>query len=146
MAEFYPDSICQVLANDYSEAVIFDVLNHFLPNYDTLSLDYVDHPEGKSFQSENGIIRYFIKNKIPQTFYWHRFNNNPDNIMIGADILSDAQLLISLTLTGTDEKTDEYFSRLKSYLHSETGVISHVVTADYKDGKDFKNKYGRQAP
>ena len=145
MEEFYADSICQVLVNDCSETIIFNTLNHFLAGYNKLSLDYVDHPEGKSFKSEKELVSYFIKNKIPQLFYWNLYDENPDEIMIGADILPDGKLVISLTLSGTDEKAEKYFTQLKSHLHSDVGVISHVVTAEYEDGKDFERRYGRQA-
>ena len=145
MQEYYPDSICQVLANDSSEKTVFNVLNQFLPGYEELSLDYVEHPGGITFQNEKELISYYIENRVPQMFLWHLNKDNPEKLMIGADILSDGKLVINLTLASTLERVEEYFSQLKSFLKSEIGVVTHVVLAEYKDGADFKRKYGELA-
>lgn len=139
------DIICQVYAGKKSRKTIELVLNTFLPNYEKLNLDYATRTDDETyvFISEEEMIDYFIDNKgLEQTFYWNKHQDNPDNIMVGANITSDNKLVMSLTLNVNDQSKEVYFNRLKSLLNSEIGVINYAIPADYFDGEDFKLKYG----
>jgi hypothetical protein len=89
------------------------------------------------------MVRFFIENKgITQAFYWNKYEDNPDGIMLGASITTDDKLILSLTFNGTKETEAYYFLRLKSFLNSDVGVISYIDPPEYENGQDFMNRYG----
>ncbi len=142
--ELIRDIVCNVYAGRKSKEVIFSVLNEFIPNYETINLDYTFKPDDKDyvFKSEDEIVRYFIDTpNLHQTFYWNQRDDNPDNIAVGANITDDDQLIISLTLDGNHKTEAKYYLKLKKFLDSEVGVISYINPAEYEDGKDFVSKY-----
>jgi len=143
--EFTMDIICTVLANEKSLAIIYHVLNEFIPNCERLSPEYA-YPTEKvdyAFKSEEEMVRFFIESKgISQTFYWNKYEDNPNGIMLGASLTTDDKLIISLTFNGTKETEATYFLKMKSFLNSDIGVISYINPPEYEDGKDFIDKYG----
>lgn len=136
--------ICHVLAIEYSGAIVFEALNEFIHDCETLNLDYASPPKGVFFESEKEMVNYFIENEKPQTFYWKEMNSSPHNFMFGADITSDDKIIFSLTLDGTQKKADQCLSRLKAYFNSDVGVISYGTPAEYEGGLDFENRYRSQ--
>ncbi|MEN7550703.1 hypothetical protein AAG747_22475 [Rapidithrix thailandica] len=143
--EFIRGIICQVLVKEKSRDLIYSVLNEFIPDYEPLNLDFIGKPndEAYEFESEDEIISYYTHTKgVRQTFYWNKYENNPNRIMVGANILEDDQIVFSLTVDGTKEKKAEYLKRLKTLLNSETGVISYINPVGYDNGQDFETKYG----
>lgn len=142
--EYILDIICNVIASECSKEQIDKILNHFIPDYEHINLDYCSPPDNDEyeFKSEDEMINYFIKNKeLNQTFYWNKYHDNPDKLMVGANILSDDKLVISLTFNGTKETEQKYYKELKNLLKSDIGVISYVNPPDYEDGEDFINRY-----
>ncbi|MFZ4927771.1 hypothetical protein [Chryseobacterium sp. Mn2064] len=141
--EIITDIICQVYAGQKSKRVIDLVLDTFIPGYEKLDPDYT-YPEGNKdyiFKTEYEMINYFIETpSINQTFYWNKYYDNPNKIMVGANITDDDQLIISLTVNGNLETEKKYFSLLKEVLQSDIGVVSYINPADY-NGKDFILKY-----
>lgn len=138
--EIIIDIVCQVYAGQKSRKTINLVLNTFLPGYEKLNLDYTypRHDKNYIFKTEDEMIGYFIETpSITQTFYWNKYYDNPNKIMVGADITDDDKLIMSLTLNGTKETEKMYFDQLKSILQSDIGVVSHVDPAGYEDGEDF---------
>jgi len=114
--EIIRDIICQVYAGPKSRQTIDLVLNTFIPEYEKLNLDYTSrHDDGKYvFKTEDEMINYFIENsRLSQTFYWHKTEDNPDKIMVGAIITEDDNLIMSLTIDGTKETENRYFEKLK---------------------------------
>lgn len=140
------DIVCQVYAGQKSKKTIELVLNTFIPDYEALNLDYASRVDDENyvFKTEDEMINYFIENKgLTQTFYWTKRRDNPDNIMVGANITNDDKLIISLTIDG-DEKTEKkYFQKLKEILNSTIGVVSYINPASYENGLDFVAKYGK---
>jgi hypothetical protein len=141
--EIIRDIICSVLANDCSKETIDRVLAEFIPGYESINLGYVEHPYDSDyiFHTEDEMINYFIECGLDQTFYWNKSDDNPDHIMVGAVILSDKKLVVSLTIDGTKETEEKYYLKLKALLGSEIGVISYVNPPEYKNGEDFAEKY-----
>ena len=143
--EHIKDIICQVLVKTKAKELIYFVLNNFIPDYDQINLDYTGtlNDENYQFSSEDEMLEFYIKTpNIPQTFYWNKDRDNPDNIMVGANITTDNQIVFSITFDGSPQIEEEYFVRLKRALDSEIGVISYVNPVEYEDGSDFENKYG----
>ncbi|TZF95055.1 hypothetical protein FW781_14260 [Chryseobacterium panacisoli] len=143
--EIIIDIVCQVYAGQKARKTIDLVLNTFLPGYEKLNLNYTypRHDKNYIFKTEDEMIGYFIETPaITQTFYWNKYHDNPNKIMVGADITDDNKLIMSLTLNGTKETEKMYFDQLKSILQSDIGVVSHVDPADYEDGEDFIVRYG----
>ena len=143
--EFTKDIICTVLANEKSIEIIFKALNEFILYYEKLNPDYAC-PTGKedyTFKSEEEMVRFFIENKgLSQAFYWNKYEDNPDGILLGASITTDDKLIISLTFNGTKETEAHYFLRLKTFLDSDVGVVSYIDPPEYENGKDFIGRYG----
>ncbi|MNV00512.1 hypothetical protein D3C71_906770 [compost metagenome] len=142
--EFVRDIVCQVFAGEKTVEKIRITLFEFLPDYETLNLDYASkiYDENYLFESESEMIRYFIDTpNVSQTFYWTSAKNNPEKIMIGANITSDDQLIMSLTFDGIIDFENGYLRKLKNLLKSDIGVISYTDPAEYKNGQDFCNKY-----
>lgn len=142
--EFIRDIICSVIANECSKDIIDLVLNYFIPNYEEINLDYCNPPDNEEyeFKFEDEMINYFIDNKeFSQTFYWNKYQDNPDKIMVGANILSDDKLVMSLTVDGTEETKQKYYLELKNLLKSDIGVISYIDPPEYDDGEDFIDRY-----
>lgn len=142
--EYIQDIICQVLVQDKSKELIYAVLNEFIPEYETINLDYTGKPDNENykFESEDEMISSYIQTpNIEQTFYWNKYENNPDKIMVGANITTDNQIVFSLTFNGTQEMEAQYYGRLKKFLKSKIGVISYIYPAEYNNGNDFKNRY-----
>lgn len=143
MDEYIRDIICQVLVPEKSKELIYAVLNEFIPGYEPINLDYAGKPgeEDYVFKSEDEMIDSYIKvSAVSQTFYWNKYVDNPDKIMVGANITADNQLVFSLTFNGTRKTEVQYFLRLKHFLNSQTGIISYVNPAEYTNGADFKKK------
>ena len=143
--EIIIDIICQVYAGQKSRKTINLVLNTFLPGYKKLNLNYTypKHDKNYIFKTEDEMIGYFIETpSITQTFYWNKYHDNPDKIMVGANITDDDKLIMILTLNGSKETEKRYFDQLKSILQSDIGVVSYVDPADYEDGEDFIIRYG----
>lgn len=139
------DLICLVHAGEKSKAKIDLVLNHFIPNYQPLHLDYTDHPtiENYEFQSETKMIEVFLNTEnVRQSFFWNDKNKGIHNYMVGANITSDNQLIMSLTLDGTEEDFEYHFLKLKALLKSEIGICFYVEYPAFEDGVDFIKKYG----
>ncbi|PZP44362.1 MAG: hypothetical protein DI598_14610 [Pseudopedobacter saltans] len=142
--EITRDIICQVYAGQKSKRTIDLVLNTFIPEYERLNLDYAFNSDanGICFNTEDEMINYFINNNgLNQTFYWNKYHDNPDKIMVGVNITEDDMLIVSLTIDGNKETERRYFTKLKEILKSEIGVISYIKPVDYESGKDFIKKY-----
>ncbi|WP_289046752.1 hypothetical protein [uncultured Olleya sp.] len=145
--EYIQDIICQVLVPTKSKALIYAVLNEFIPEYETINLDYTGKPnnENYQFQSEDEMISCYIETQnVNQTFYWNKYENNLDKIMVGANITNDNQIVFSLTFDGNLKTEAKYYLRLKRFLKSKIGVISYINPAEYDDAKDFIKKYENQ--
>lgn len=144
--EVIKDIICQVYAGQKSRKTIDLVLNTFIPEYEELNLDYASRTDDEDyiFNSEDEMINYFIENTgLSQAFYWNKYHDNPDKIMVGAIITNDDKLIMSLTFDGNKETEIKYFEKLKNTLNSDIGVISYINPADYDDGQDFILRYGQ---
>ncbi len=140
------DIICQVLIDQKSTELIYAVLNEFIPGYEPINLDYAGKPndEQYEFQSEDEMIQCYINTpNVKQTFYWNKYNDNPDRIMVGANITSDNQIVFSLTVDGNLKTEEYYYLKLKKFLNSDIGVISYINPVDYEDGSDFSLQYGK---
>ena len=69
--EYIQDIVCQVLIPEKSKAVIYAVLNEFIPEYETINLDYTGKADDENyeFESEDEMINYYIETpNIRQTF------------------------------------------------------------------------------
>jgi hypothetical protein len=89
------------------------------------------------------MIEYLVMTKDEDgTLYWNGKKDNPHRVMVGAHFTSDGTLIMSLTLPGDEVKEVAYLEDLKGTLSSDTGVIYYNCFPDFKDGADFKNKYG----
>lgn len=142
--DYIKDIICQVLVEYKSKDLIFSVLNEFTPNYQKLNLDYAGKIDDINYQfkSEDEMIDYYVNtSNSNMVFYWNKYEDNPDEIMVGVNITNDDKMIFSLTLNGTHETKSKYYLRLKEFLNSETGTISYVNPAEYENGNDFKLKY-----
>ncbi len=142
--EFIRDIVCQVLVQKKSKELIYSVLNKYIPGYTKLNLDYTGKPDDMdyTFESEDEMISTYIDTpNVNQTFYWNKEEDNPDKIMVGANITTDNQIVFSLTIDGTPETEAKYYLSLKNFLNSKIGVISYVNPAEYNSGADFKNRY-----
>lgn len=138
------DIVCQVLVEQKSKQIIYDVLNEFIPGYETINLDYTGKPEDEDyiFSTEDEMLTCYVETpNIAQTFYWNKYEENSNKIMVGANITEDNQIVFSLTFNGTVKIIEEYYIRLKSFLNSKVGVISYVDPAEYDNGNDFKKRY-----
>lgn len=138
------DIVCQVYFDGKSTEKIFELLNLYLPKYEPLNLDYtsrIDSEEG--FSSNKEMIDYFVNNDhVAQTFYWNQYIDNPDRISFGVNITDDNKTVFSLTIDGTIKLAEIYLNDLKQRLNSDIGVITFFNPAEYKNGLDFKMKYG----
>ena len=137
------DIICQIVVDYKSTDLIYSILNEFIPRYQNLSLDYVGKPSNEDyiFKSEDEMLRYYVDTlKVDQTFYWNKYENNENKIMVGVCITEDDKMVFSLTFNGGEETKDLYFNKLKRSLNSDIGIVSYVNPVMYKDGADFKNK------
>lgn len=142
--EYIRDIICQVLVQKKSKTLVYAVLNEFLSGYETINLDYVGKPnnENYEFESEDEMISYYVETpNVCQTFYWNKYENNPDKIMVGVNITSDNQIVFSLTFNGTQKTESEYYLKLKKFLKSKIGIVSYINPAEYDNGNDFKHRY-----
>lgn len=140
------DIICQVYAGQKSKKTIELVLTTFIPGYEKLNNDYTFRPDDTEyvFKTEEEMISYFIDNSgLTQTFYWNKYHDNPDNIMVGANITDDDKLIMSLTIDGNDSILANYYERLKALINSKIGTISYVNPAEYENGQDFITKFGQ---
>jgi len=138
------DIICQVLVERKSTELIFSVLDRFLPNYQPIDKDYTGKPNDETYQfrSEYEMIGFYVDTLgVEQSFYWNKKTDNPDEIMVGVNIMKDNQIVFSLTFNGTEEKQEYYFNEMKKFLDSEIGVVSHKNPSDYESGSDFKKRY-----
>ena len=139
--EKYHDIVCQVLANNCREETIFHTLDAFLIWRESLDVDYAESPDGTVFDNEYAMVQYFVSHSERQTFYWNGINDENERLMIGANITSDGNLIMSVTFDGTDQQADAALERLKTALASEIGIISSPFPAEYENGLDFKRKY-----
>jgi hypothetical protein len=142
-SEFSDDIICSVLASVYSKETIDRILEEFIPGYEQISTDYAEHHDDPDyvFATVDEMLNYFIEQGLDQTFYWNNYKNNPDRIMVGARVLSDKKLVISLTVSGGRETEEKYYLKLKKFLNAEIGVISFVNPPEYENGEDFIERY-----
>ena len=143
--EIIIDIVCQVYAGQKSRKTIDLVLNTFIPGYGKLNLNYTypRHDKDYIFKTEDEMIGYFIENPaLDQTFYWTKYHDHPDRIMVGANLTDDDRLIMSLTMDTTEEKRDMYFDQLKKLLQSDIGIVTYVDPAAYEDGEDFIVRYG----
>jgi hypothetical protein len=62
--------------------------------------------------------------------------------MVGANITSDNQLIMSLTLDGTEVGFEEHLLKLKKLTKSEIGACFYVQYPAFEDGTDFIKRYG----
>ncbi|MBL7881849.1 MAG: hypothetical protein JNN23_18595 [Chryseobacterium gambrini] len=142
--ELIKDIVCQVYFDGKSTENFFELLNLYLPKYEPLNLDYtsrMDSEEG--FSSNKEMIDYFVNNDhVAQTFYWNQYTDNPDRILFGVNITDDNKTVFSLTIDGTITLAEIYLNDLKQRLNSDIGVITFFNPAEYKNGLDFKMKYG----
>ena len=142
--EIIIDTICQVLVQKKSKELIYSILNHYIPNYEKINLDYTGKPDDMHyvFSSEDEMLQTYIDaSDVAQTFYWNSNTKNPNKIMVGVNITSDNQMVISLTFNGTETTCQKYYLGLKNFLNSNIGIISYIDPADYEDGLDFKEKF-----
>jgi len=141
--EIIRDIVCQVYYDTKSSEKIFELLNFYLPKYESLTLDYtfrIDNEKG--FISNQEMIDYFVNtDNIDQTFYWNQYIDNPDKIYFGVNITDDNKTVFSLTIDTTIEQAEIYLNDLKQKLNSEIGTITFVNPAEYENGLDFKMKY-----
>ncbi len=143
---FIRDIICQVLVDKKSKGLIYSVLNEFIPGYETIKeYDEKHDDENYVFKSEDEMLSHYtgVPN-VSRTFYWNKYIDNPDKIMVGANITRDNQIVFSLTIDGTLKTEAKYYLRLKRFLNSDIGVITYVIPADYDSGNDFKNRYANK--
>ena len=139
MSETHRDIICQVLCPARSEHIILGFLNHFIPERNELSCDYALDSEGKIFETEKAMVKYFVERpKLSQTFYWSELVQSQRNIMGGANFTSDGYLILSLTLDGTNNQAEEYLDEMKSFTGADLGLISYTTPASYSTGADFR--------
>lgn len=146
-AEIITDIICQVLVDHKSKELVYSVLNEFIPGYEKINLDYTGKPDDENyeFQSEDEMLSCYIDTQnISQTFYWNKYNQNSNKMMVGVTITDDDQMVFSLTFDGELETEANYYLRLKEFLNSDIGVISYVNPAEYNNGKDFSLRYGNE--
>jgi hypothetical protein len=137
------DALCFVLADRRLKENVFLVLNKYVPNYEKIQADNYSFSQTNEmeFETEEQMIEYLVMNKGENgTLYWSKKNR----IIVGAHFTTDGALIMSLTLPGDNVTEDEYLEDLKRTLNSDTGVISYNCFPDFKDGADFKNKYGLQ--
>lgn len=136
--------ICQAFGGTKSKETIDLVLKTFLSEYEELGEDYAFKPEDEEyvFKTEQEMINYFIeRNGIEQCFYWNKESDNPEKIMVGANITRDNKLIMSLTMYVTDKTGKIYLNRLKQLLQTNIGVLTYTNPAEYEDGGDFILKY-----
>ena len=142
------DIVCQVLVEEKSKALIYSVLNEFIPEYESINLDYTTKPNDDEykFNTEDEMISCFVDTQnVRQSFYWNKYNNNPDKIMVGANITDDNKIVLSLTFNGTRETEAKHYRRLQEVLNSCIGVISYVNPAEYDNGSDFRIRYENES-
>ena len=140
MNEVQIDTVCQVLASEQTDQIVFSALDYFIPNRIELSPEYASHPNGKPFANELEMVRYFADHKnLSQTFYWSESAPSLDKLTIGAEFTSDGRLIITITLNGTEAVADKYLLKLKSFLDSECGFISFGAPGNYVTAEDFAN-------
>jgi hypothetical protein len=141
------DALCFVLADNRSKENVFLVLNKYIPDYEKIQADNYSFnlTNEMEFETEEQMIEYLVMTKGEHgTLYWNKKENNPHRIMVGAHFTTDGELIMSLTLPGDDVKEEKYLEDLKRTLNSDTGVIYYNCFPDFKDGADFRNKYGLQ--
>jgi hypothetical protein len=132
--EYLNGLICLVHVGEKSKTKIDLVLNHFIPNYQPLNYE---------FQSETEMIDVFLNAKnVRQLFFWKDRNKGKYNYMVGANITSDNQLIMSLTLDGTEVGFEEHLLKLKKLTKSEIGACFYVQYPAFEDGTDFIKRYG----
>ena len=134
----------QVFGGIKSKETIDLVLKTFLNGYEELNVDYAFKPEDEEyvFKTEQEMINYFIERTgIEQCFYWNKETDNPEKIMVGANITRDDKLIMSLTIYVTDTVGKMYLNRLKQLLRTNIGVLTYTDPAEYEDGEDFILKY-----
>lgn len=139
------EAVCCVLATQRSRDVIDLTLSTFIPQFEQLDPDYASPPNDPNgtFATAQEMIDYFVLNETcEQAFFWNQPRDNPEQIMIGAFLTSDAQLIISLTLPADGKREHTYLEKLMRLLNSDTGVISYHDPPAFNDGADFINKYG----
>jgi hypothetical protein len=141
------DALCFVLANKRIKENVFLVLSKYIPGYEKIQADIYsfNRTNEMEFATEEQMIEYLVMTKDENgTLYWNKKKDNPDRVMVGAHFTSDGALIMSLTLPGDEVKEVAYLEDLKRTLSSDTGVIYYNCFPDFKDGADFKNKYGLQ--
>ncbi|WP_196890179.1 hypothetical protein [Aureivirga sp. CE67] len=141
------DVVFQVLVKNKSLETINSVLNEFIPEYEKLDSDYVGKPEEDDFvfESEEQMLNYYLENEnISQVFYWNKYENNPDKIMVGVHILKSNEMIVSLTVEVTEEKENKYLKKLKAHLKSKIGMITYINPINCETGEEFEKIYLNQ--
>jgi hypothetical protein len=142
----FGDALCFCLAPSRTRETIYSVLDKFVPGYKKIDGDYSFNLQIETtFDDEDQILTHLEVNKTERgTIHWNTPIESLDNVTVGAYFTSDEQLILSVTVLGDGQKEETYFNDLKTILHSSVGLISYNQIPDFKDGEDFKNKYGPQ--
>lgn len=138
------DCICQVLVKQKSKKLIDQVLREFIPKFTPLSPDYIGKPDDINyvFNSEEEMVSFYTDTTgVEASFYWNQQEINPHRIMVGAHILQDDQMVISLTVDTNKENQSILFNRLKQQLNSEVEIISYTDPVYCENGKIFEELY-----
>jgi len=140
------DSICCALTNNRTIETVYQVLNHYLPGYEKLPGDYgiAGVPEELTFASEDAMLRFCLADSsLAGSFHWNTYVDNPRNIMVGAMLTSDGQLVMSLTMQATQACIVEetYLAELQKMIGSDCGVIYGNMLPEFEDGADFRARY-----
>lgn len=140
------DSICCALTSRRTVETIYRVLNHYIPGYEELPGDYAVFgllPE-MTFPDEGSMLSFCVANStLSGSFFWNKHDDNPDNVMIGAVLTSDGQLVMSLTMPATEDSfvEEKRLSELQDMIGSDCGVIYGNMFPEFKDGADFRMRY-----
>jgi hypothetical protein len=130
-----------VLTNNRWANTVSAVLAHFLPNHSPITEEFFLYDEalGLAAPDEAAMLLHFqLHPHLNATRYWKASETTPDRVMVGAHFLTDARLVMSVTLNGTDATVDKYLAQLKHLLHSEVGFIYGANFPCFQDGADFE--------
>jgi hypothetical protein len=140
------DSICCALTNNRTIETLYQVLNHYMPGYEKLPGDYgvFGVPEELTFANEDAMLRFCLADSsLVGSFFWNKPVDNPRNIMVGAMLTRDGQLVMSLTMQATQACIVEetYLAELQKMIGSDCGVIYGNQLPEFEDGADFRARY-----
>jgi len=140
------DAICCALTNNRTIETVYQVLNHYIPGYEKLPGDYgiSGVPEELTFADEDAMLRFCLADsRLVGCFFWNKPVDNPRNIMVGAMLTSDGQLVMSLTMPATQACIVEetYLAELQKMIGSDCGVLYGNLLPEFDDGADFRARY-----